>query len=265
MAVHPEGMPCWADAMFPDLEGAKQFYGKVLGWTFGESSPEYGNYTQAYSDGKAVAAVVPPMPGQEGHPQWCLYLASPDAAATAGKIREAGGTVLMEPMQVGDFGTMALAQDPGGVLFGVWQAGSHEGFEKRTEHGGYAWAEVFTREPGKADGFFPAVFPYSVQQMDDDNVDYRVLGLGGEPVLGRMEMTAEIPAEVPSYVNVFFGVDDCDAAVARAVEAGGKLVFGPMTMPFGRFASLVDPQGAAFSIIDGDTVEGELPAMTDVA
>ncbi|MYW18313.1 VOC family protein, partial [Streptomyces sp. SID2955] len=47
MAVQPEGTPCWADAMFSDVEGAKRFYGDVLGWTFGASSSEYGNYTQA--------------------------------------------------------------------------------------------------------------------------------------------------------------------------------------------------------------------------
>ncbi len=50
MAVQPEGTPCWADAMFSDVEGAKSFYGDVLGWTFGDASSEYGNYTQAYVD-----------------------------------------------------------------------------------------------------------------------------------------------------------------------------------------------------------------------
>ena len=75
MAAHPEGAPCWVDAMFSDVEGAKNFYGEVLGWTFGESSSDYGNYTQAYANGKAVAAVVPPMPGQEGQSAWCLYFA----------------------------------------------------------------------------------------------------------------------------------------------------------------------------------------------
>lgn len=66
MAAKPEGAPCWADAMFPDLEAAKSFYGDLLGWTFGESSEEYGNYTQAYSGGKNVAALSPQMPGWEG-------------------------------------------------------------------------------------------------------------------------------------------------------------------------------------------------------
>ncbi|MER5363310.1 VOC family protein [Streptomyces sp. NPDC002785] len=265
MAVQPEGTPCWADAMFPDIDAAKRFYGDVLGWTFGESSSEFGNYTQAYADGKAVAAVVPPMPGQEGHPAWCLYLASPDAAATAAKIRENGGETLMDPMEVGEFGTMLLARDPSGVTFGVWQAGTHEGFEAQRVPGAFCWAEVFTREPEKSDAFFPAVFPYSMVKMEDDAIDFRMFNLGDKTVMGRMKMGDEFPPEVPPYLNVYFTVADCDAAVAKATERGAILRFGPMTMPFGRFAALTDPQGAAFSVIDVDTAEGEVPKTSPVS
>ncbi|MET9062243.1 MULTISPECIES: VOC family protein [Streptomyces] len=264
MAVQPEGTPCWADAMFSDVEGAKSFYGDVLGWTFGESSSEYGNYTQAYADGKATAAVVPPMPGQEGQSQWCLYFASPDAAATAAKIRAAGGEVLMEPMQVGDFGTMCLGREPSGAVFGVWQAGTHEGFETDQTPGGYAWAEVFTREPERADRFLTTVFPYTARQMEDDAIDFRLFDVGENTVLGRMKMTDEFPPEVPSYVNVYFAVPDCDDAVAKATKLGAVLRFGPMSSPFGRFAALTDPQGANFSVIDLTTTEGDLPETTPV-
>ncbi|AVH60530.1 MULTISPECIES: VOC family protein [Streptomyces] len=265
MAVQPEGTPCWADAMFSDVEGAKRFYGDVLGWTFGEASSEYGNYTQAYANGKAVAAVVPPMPGMEGQSAWCLYFASPDAAATVTKIKNNGGDVLMEPLQVGDFGTMALARDPGGVVFGVWQAGSHEGFEAMGVPGAYCWAEIFTREPEKSDVFFPGVFPYSAQQMEDDAIDFRIFNLGDSAVLGRMKMTEDFPPEVPPYINVYFAVEDCDAAVAKATELGGTLHFGPMGTPFGRFAALSDPQGAPFSVIDVKTTEGDMPKLSDVS
>lgn len=266
MAVQPEGTPCWVDAMFGDVEGAKSFYGDVLGWTFGESLSEYGNYTQAYADGRAAAAVVPPMPGQEGLSQWCLYFASPDAAATAAKIRDNGGEVLMEPMRVGDFGTMCLGRDPSGVVFGVWQAGEHEGFEATPEQpGAYYWAEVFTREPEKTDPFFRAVFPYRAKQMQDDAIDFRMFDLGERTVLGRMRMTDDFPPEVPSYINVYFTVPDCDDAVARATKLGAVLRFGPMSSPFGRFAALTDPQGASFSVIDRSTTEGEMPKTTDVS
>ncbi|MER7736765.1 VOC family protein [Streptomyces sp. NPDC096538] len=263
MAVPPEGTPCWADAMFEDLDAAKDFYGDVLGWTFGETSSEQGNYTQAYADGKAVAAVVPPMPGQEGTSQWCLYFAAQDASATAVRIRDQGGELLMEPMRVADYGTMCLARDPGGVVFGVWQAGAHEGFQAVAEPGAYCWAEVFTREPEKADAFFPAVFGYRSKQLEGET-DFRVYDLGERSVLGRMRMTDDFPPEVPPYINVYFTVADCDEAVARATARGGVLRFGPMDTPFGRFAAISDPQGANFSVLDITTTTGEVPKTTDV-
>jgi predicted enzyme related to lactoylglutathione lyase len=250
--------------MFSDLEGAKSFYGDVLGWTFGEASSEYGNYTEAFAGGTAVAAVVPPMPGQEGPSQWCLYFASADAAATATKIRENGGEVLMGPMEVGEFGTMCLAREPSGAVFGVWQAGTHEGFQTMGTPGAYAWAEVFTREPEKADAFFVGVFGYRQKRMEDEAMDFRLYDLGERPLLGRMTMTDDFPPEIPSYINVYFTVPDCDDAVARATKLGGTLRFGPMGTPFGRFAALTDPQGANFSVIDVTTTEGEMPRTTDV-
>ncbi|WP_175409861.1 VOC family protein [Streptomyces sp. TRM64462] len=266
MAGLPEGTPCWVDAMFTDLEGAKRFYGDVLGWTFGEAATEYGNYTQAYADGKAVAAVVPPMPGQEGEePQsaWCLYFASPDVEATARKVRDSGGQLLMEPMRVGDFGSMLLAREPSGTVFGVWQAGAHEGFEARAVPGAYCWAEVYTRDADKADAFFREVFSFGAKKMADAPIDFKIFDLGAEPVLGRMKMDENFPPDMPPYINVYFTVADCDAAITRATDRGAKLLFGPMDSPFGRFAALIDPQGAPFSLIDVTRTEGEMPAMTD--
>ncbi|GAB2803943.1 VOC family protein [Streptomyces daliensis] len=264
MTALPEGSPCWADAMFTDVEGAKAFYGEVLGWTFGESASEFGNYTQAYKDGKAVAAVVPPMPGEEGpRSAWCLYLASPDAAATAQKVRDNGGEVLMGPMRVDDFGTMLIARDPTGVTFGVWQAGVHEGFEASGETGTYCWAEIFTREPERSDAFFTSVFPYRARRMVSDEVDFVALQVGENTVLGRLKMSDQVPADAPPSINLYFGVDDCDAAVERATRNGGVLRFGPQTTPFGRLAAVSDPQGASFVLLDTGTTAGGMPEWKD--
>jgi hypothetical protein len=38
-----------------------------------------------------------------------------------------------------------------------------------------------------------------------------------------------------------------------------------MSSPFGRFAALSDPQGAAFSVIDVKTTEGAMPKAIDVS
>ncbi|MEV0440520.1 VOC family protein [Streptomyces spectabilis] len=263
MSTHPEGSPCWADAMFPDIGAAKDFYGELFGWTFAEGSAEFGGYTQAYKDGKAVAALMPQMPDAAGQPPaWNLYFETPDIAATAGRIRDNGGTLLMEPMPVGDFGTMTTAQDPSGVYFSAWQPAAHRGFELMGAPGAFCWAEVTTREAAKADAFFTAVFPFEVKRMEDEHVDFHVWELDGQPVVGRMKMPPESPAEVPPHVNVYFGVDDCDAAVELVKRSGGQLRFGPMSSPFGRFATVADPQGAAFSVIDLATTEGEMPKLT---
>lgn len=63
-------------------------------------------------------------------------------------------------------------------------------------------------------------------------------------------------------MNVYFTVADCDAAVEKAKSLGAELRFGPMTIPFGRFATLTDPQGAVFSMIDVTTTAGEMPKVS---
>lgn len=250
--------------MFPDLEAAKSFYGELFGWTFGERAEEYGDYTQAYVDGKTVAALSPQMPGMESVPaSWNLYFATPDAAATAAKIREHGGTLMAEPMAVGDFGTMVTAQDPSGLYFSAWQAASHEGFEKTEEPGSYAWADLLTRDVEKADAFFPAVFPFTTRKMDDEDIDFQVWTVGERPVVGRMKMTpGDFPDQVPPFVNVYFAVSQVDDALATVGRLGGRTVFGPTDSPFGRFATVLDQQGAVFSLIDPETRVGEWPPFS---
>ncbi len=263
MAVQPEGTPCWADAMFSDVEGAKRFYGDVLGWTFGETSSEYGNYTQAYADGKAVAAVVPPMPGQEGQSQWCLYFASPDVAATAERIRENGGEVLMEPMQVGEFGTMCPARELQRSRVRRVAGGHPRGLRGD----GHPRRLLLGRglHQGAGTGGTPSSPPSSVPDEGDRG------RRGGLPDVRRRRGhrarpdadDRRLPPEVPSYINVYFTVDDCDAAVDRAIKLGGVLRFGLDEQPFGRFAALSDLQGANFSVIDITTTEGEMPRIKD--
>ncbi|MFG2194500.1 VOC family protein [Streptomyces sp. NPDC048639] len=258
MAVFPEGAPCWADAMVPDLEAAKRFYGELLGWTFEESQPDYGSYTQALHDGQRVAALYPVPEEQSGMPPaWNLYFASHDIARTAEKIRANGGETMMEPMQVGDYGSMLMAKDPGGAVFGVWQAGTHQGFEKQYQPGSFGWAEVSVRETEGVDAFYPAVFAFEVVPYGDESVDFNVWQLEGKPVGGRFKLPEGTPDFVPPHVMVYFVVGDCDDAVGTVRRMGGAVRVDPQDSPYGRFAIVEDQQGAVFSVIDPRTTAGE--------
>ena len=73
-------------------------------------------------DGKPVGGMMGLM--DENQPAvWSTYVSVDDADAAAGRVRDAGGTVLVEPMDVMDAGRMAFFMDPGGAAIGVWQPG----------------------------------------------------------------------------------------------------------------------------------------------
>ena len=116
----PAGTPCWVDLSVPDVQGAVAFYAAVIGWTFVDSGPDYGNYQIGQMDGRAAAGIGPVM--QEGQPSaWTVYLASDDVDATATLIGEHGGSIYAGPMDIPGSGRMLIAADPTGGVFGVWQ------------------------------------------------------------------------------------------------------------------------------------------------
>jgi predicted enzyme related to lactoylglutathione lyase len=62
-------------------------------------------------------------------------------------------------------------------------------------------------------------------------------------------MGEQIPRDVPPHWLVYFTVEDTDATLQKAQELGGRVLFGPMDIPQGRFAVLSDAQGAPFGVI----------------
>ncbi|WP_217188992.1 VOC family protein [Streptomyces buecherae] len=269
MAVFPEGVPCWVDVALPDVAAGKRFYGELLGWTFGPAAPDYGSYTQAFHGGRNVAALVAKPDGRMPT-AWNVYLATADVFGTAVRARAAGGTVIMDPVRVGDFGTMAVIADPGGAVFNLWQAGSHAGFEEQGQPGSYGWAEVYTRAPERVDAFYEDVFGLRAE-VDDEagRPDFVRWVPRGRPagarhaVSGRGLISSGYPEEMPAHFLTYFVVEDCDAAVAATGRLGGRVAIDPVTTPHGRSAVVVDNQGASFAVIDtrtrGDTPHPEGP------
>ncbi len=264
MAVFPEGVPCWVDVALPDVAAGKRFYGELLGWTFGPAAPDYGSYTQAFHDGRNVAALVAKPDGRMPT-VWDVYLATADAVGAAGRARAAGGTVIMDPVRVGDFGTMAVVADPGGAVFNLWQAGSHAGFEEQGQPGSYGWAEVYTRAPERVDAFYEEVFGLRAEVDDEagrpDFVRWVPRGRPAGPrhaVSGRGLISSGYPEEMPAHFLTYFVVEDCDAAVAATGRLGGRVAIDPVTTPHGRSAVVVDNQGASFAVIDTRT-RGDAP------
>jgi uncharacterized protein len=183
-----------------------------------------------------------------------VYLASEDAAEAAARIGKAGGRVVFGPDTAGESGVMLGVADPGGSLFGVWQAGGHLGFGVTDEPGSFCWAEDWTREPEAVDAFYDALFGYRAHQIGDGHFfDYKVWSLPSAPERafgGRMAIGADAPREQRAAFQVYFAVADCDVAAAAVRDLGGAVSREPQDSPAGRLAVVTDDQGASFTLID---------------
>lgn len=244
----PEGTPCWVDLSTRDQEAAQRFYSALFGWHIEDTGEEMGHYGIGMLGGRRVAGIGEQPPGDPGQPNWTTYLASDDVDKTCEAISAAGGTLTLSPMQVGTAGRMAIAQDPNGAFFGVWQSGDVIGSELVNEPGTIVWNECLSRSPQQALDFYAAVFGLSFTPMEGEDY-WTINGAGpGNTVGGIGRLPASAPAEVPAHWMTYFAVADADDTVSAAAQAGGTVQTPPFDTPFGRMAVVEDPQGAVFSI-----------------
>lgn len=245
------GIPCWVELGTPDMEATAAFYGELFGWEIPEqpNSQQLGGYRRAKKGGKDVAGVSPLM--SEGQPPaWSTYISVADAAATMAAVGEAGGQVIVEPMDVVGLGTMAVFTDPTGAVCGVWQPGTFAGAELANEPGAFAWNELGTRDPGAAKTFYGAVIGWGTKDHDMGGMGtYTEWLVGEDSVGGMMDISGRLPEEIPAHWLVYFSVENTDAAVETVKSSGGAIASGPIDIPAGRFAVVTDPHGAAFAVI----------------
>ena len=237
------GTPCWIDYGAADLDAAKAFYTDILGWTYTGGESEYGGYLTARIGDRAAAGLAPQMDPSDP-PRWTTYMATDDADATAARISEAGGTIVVAPMDVGPMGRMVIAMDPQGNPFGLWQAGEHTGVTIHNEPGALAWNDAAVDDPDAAQAFYSAVFDYRFDPMEGME-GYATFATDASPLGG----IGALQPGTPKGWTTCFSVSSTDSAVSAAEQAGGKVTMAAMDTEFGRFAVVEDPWGAAFSVM----------------
>jgi predicted enzyme related to lactoylglutathione lyase len=258
MPEYAPGTPSWVELSSPDTNASAAFYRELMNWNATDPGPaESGGYRMFQQDGKNIAGLMGHM--QEGQPTaWATYVSVADADETSKKVKAAGGSVIVEPMDVMDIGRMAVFADPTGAVFGVWQPKTFAGADLVNEPNSLCWNEVHTPDPESDKAFYGSVFGWAPTRPSFEGApeSYTVWELAGEPVGGMMQMTEEMfPPDVPPHWSVCFAVADCDATVAKARALGGTVVAEPVNMPIGRFAAVVDPQGAWFTLMQPVTTD----------
>ena len=180
-------------------------------------------------------------------PHWKIYLTVENVDETVEKATQNGGTVLFGPMDVFEAGRMAMLQDRQGAAFAVWQPKAHLGARVKFEPGSIIWNELLTTGKEDALAFYESVVGLERGETMGP-MDYTLVRAGGTEVAGFMQMTPEM-GEFPPHWSVYFAVANVDATVAQAQSLGGTVIVPAQDIPgVGRFAGLLDPQGASFNI-----------------
>ncbi|KDN18355.1 VOC family protein [Amycolatopsis rifamycinica] len=249
----PDGTPGWVDLMVPDQAKAIAFYGSLFGWDVRRGGAESGFYGLAELRGRPVAGIGRTPPGRDVPAAWTTYLAVSDVDRTTAAVTEAGGQIVMPVMEVMKEGRMAVAADPAGAVFGLWEAGHHIGTQVTAAPGTPAWNECLSADYAAAKPFYEQVFGYGFQDISGDDFTYAVLLLDGRPVGGL----GTVPPGAASYWSAYFWVADADTSSAKVAELGGTVDGKPFDSPYGRQVRVTDDQGVRFMLIAPNEQSGE--------
>ena len=254
MNEYPHGMFCWPELSAMNVQKAKSFYSDLFGWGLEESPmDEDGNvYIMLKQSGVDIGAMYQGKSELEKAQMithWLGYISVDDVDATVSKVKDLGGTVEIQPMEVFTAGRMAVINDPGGARLALWQGKEHKGSKLIGSTGTVCWNELATREIDACKNFYQGLFEWQAQAKPVDGMDYTLFMLNDKSVSGMLEMTKEW-GEMPSHWMTYFAVDDCDKSAEKASSLGGEVCVPPTDIEgVGRFSVITDPQGAVFSVI----------------
>lgn len=245
----------WYELMTRDPQGAKSFYGDVVGWRIAEGEAAEGGYGMIAAGDDYVGGVLTlsEQTYERGaRSGWVGYVGVDDVDSSLRKAERLGGKVLMPARDMPDVGRIAMVADPQGAPLYVM----HPSVDDRassafdaTAKGHCAWNELATADQAAALAYYGELFGWrSVDAMPMGNAgDYRFIDHQGVR-LGAVSPLPR-PAGAPAW-NYYFRVADIETAKTRIEARGGRIVNGPHEVPGGDHVVIgTDPEGASFALV----------------
>jgi len=151
---YPAGSFCWVELHTTDQPAAKNFYASLFGWAIHDSpmgpNEVYTIFRLQNRDAAAACTLRPEQRSQGVPPHWMLYIAVDSADAAAAQVQKLNGKAFGPAFDVMDAGRMAIAQDPTGATFCLWQANKNNGIGIAQVNGTFCWADLSTPDPKRA-------------------------------------------------------------------------------------------------------------------
>lgn len=118
--MHEANTLDWAECGSTDDAAARDFYTRVMGWTFEEQDMGDGKMYTVFSAGKTNTAgmMESPMPMS----YWSMYFQVDDCEQMTARARSLGGQVMLDAEEIEGVGTISVVTDPQGAMFGMIEA-----------------------------------------------------------------------------------------------------------------------------------------------
>jgi len=244
----------WYELMTTDVEAAKAFYAKVVGWGMQDAAVPGISYTLLTIGEVSVGGLVqlPEDARRMGaEPRWLGYVAVNDVDATAGRISQLGGAVHVPPADIPDIGRFSIVADPQMATLALvkWLKPGQAETDELNKPGRVGWHELLAADGEKAFPFYSGLFGWRKAEAEIDPAStYQPFSAGNQTIGGMFTKPAIVP--VPFWLY-YFNVADIAAAAEHVNALGGQILEGPVDVPGGsRVARCADPLGAMFALIE---------------
>ncbi|HXU34010.1 MAG TPA: VOC family protein [Thermoanaerobaculia bacterium] len=240
---------CWINLLTPEPEAAREFFGKLLRWEYGEI-PGMGHLVKV--GGRPIGGLfdlASPQTPPGTPPGIGVMVKVESADAICEKVVALGGKA-KPGFDIAEQGRMAECFDPNGAEFDLWEPKKGQGTDvDATLHGAPSWFETITSDPARAKKFYCDLFGWTAEDNVRPEFTYTSFKLDGEYVAGMMPILPRM-GEIPSHWGVYFTVEDVDETARLAEELGAKVFIPPQDIPeVGRFSGIFSPQGVMFYAI----------------
>jgi uncharacterized protein len=258
---HHVGKVIWVDLVTPDLARAKQFYAGLFGWTFQAVAGD-PNYTVALLDGEAVGGLLQKSvpSGQHRQPAWLTFIAVGDVDAAKRAALAHGAKVLSEPRSYAQRGRQAVFADPDGAVFAVLASSSGDPPDALAAPGEWIWSSLLVKNPDQEATFYHALFGYDVFDVPadtDDSSKHVILSSDDYARAGLTKLPGDTMRRHPHWLS-FVRVADAEAASAKAVQLGGRVLVEPrIDTHGGKLAVVADPSGAPVGLMEWSDTESQ--------
>ncbi len=255
---HHAGKVIFVELVTPDLVVAKQFYGKLFGWTFRDIENGGTKYAEVSLNGRPVAGLIyKELPaGDRRRPAWLSFISVRDVDAAMKTALQHGAKVLSEPHNIPDRGREAVLADPQGAIFAILDSSSGDPSDVLATPGEWIWSSLITSDPDTDAAFYQSLFGYEVFDLtNEDRAQHLILGSENIARASANALPANKPNMHPHWLN-YVRVEDVVKTAARVVALGGRMLVEPrLDRQGGKVAVVADPLGAPFGLLEWPDTE----------